>query len=222
MNKNDPVIIFDFDDLLANSGALHKQAFEETLFAAGVKENIPPELYAGFFGLRILDISTELKRHFGFKMAIEEFVKKRDARFIELVKKGLQLMPGAEGLIRLIRKRGLRRALASSGTREYLEVGLKKLGLADFFEAIASGDEVSKGKPAPDIFLAAAKKLKTLPAKCVVIEDSEAGIKAARNAGMRVIGVKNPFAEVKQDISTAGVIVNSLADIGEEMFTASI
>lgn len=215
-----PILILDFDDLLVNSCRLHEEAFNEALAVAGVEGKIPPELYASYFGLRIIDISRSLKAHFKFKMPLDEFVRMRDARFIEIVKKELETMPGAQELAQLICKNGWRCALASSGTREYLDIGLKKVGFRNFFEAIASGDEVDKGKPAPDIFLKAAEKMGVKPSACIVIEDSQSGIEAARRAGMRCIGVKNPFSAVPQDLSNADAVVDSLAGIDEGLITS--
>lgn len=220
MKTTSTILILDFDDLLVNSCPLHDRAFGAALAAARVKGKIPPELYTSYFGLRIIDISRRLKSHFGFAMPLDEFVRMHDARFIEIVKKELETMPGAQELAQLIRKNGWRRALASSGTREYLTAGLKKIGFDNFFEAIASGDEVDKGKPAPDIFLKAAEKMKAAPSACIVIEDSQSGIEAASRAGMRCIGVRNPFSAIPQNLSNADAIVASLADVDENLLSS--
>jgi sugar-phosphatase len=101
----------------------------------------------------------------------------------------LELKPGFADLLDAARSAGIPRALASSSARRLVEATLARFGVRDRFDAVVSGDCVAHPKPAPDIFLEAARRLSVPPARCVVLEDSLAGIRAARAAGMRVIAV---------------------------------
>ena len=116
-------------------------------------------------------------------------------------------------LIEFVRVNKYKRALASSGTEQFVRAVLGKFQLIDFFQAIAAGDMVEHGKPAPDIFLKAAKLLDVDPSHCLVIEDSAVGISAAKSAGMKCVGVLNPLSIYKQDLSEANVVVDRLDKI---------
>lgn len=96
------------------------------------------------------------------------------------------------------------------------------MGIADFFDEITSGDEVTNGKPAPDIFLKAAAKLRTQPTECIVLEDAMNGMRAAKAAGMYAVVVPNEFTE-NEDFSGADLRISSLNDInGERLATLTI
>jgi HAD superfamily hydrolase (TIGR01509 family) len=99
----------------------------------------------------------------------------------------LPLLPGVEELLRGARAAGWRSALATGRQRERLDTLLERLGVADHFDAVVTAEEVARGKPAPDIFLAAADRLGLPPAACTVVEDSLPGCEAALAAGMRVV-----------------------------------
>ncbi len=112
----------------------------------------------------------------------------------------LPLKPGAEEMLKTLTERGIRVALASSTRRSLVEQEMKTVGLYDYFDLIVCGNEVARGKPAPDIFLAAAEKLHLKPDECMVVEDSFNGIRASRAAGMRTLMVpdlKQPDDEIR-------------------------
>ena len=121
-------------------------------------------------------------------------------------------MPGLRELLDEIDRRGLPRAIASSGIRRYVEAVLRVNGLPDRFSVIITGDQVAHGKPAPDVFLAAARALNVEPSDCLVLEDAPAGVQAAKAAGMACIAV--PDRGVAQlDLSQADKIVSSLHEV---------
>ena len=105
-----------------------------------------------------------------------------------------------------------RQAVASSAPRANVEVVLEVIGLAGCFQAIVSAEDVTAGKPDPQVFLTAASRLAAAPAECVVVEDAVAGVEAARRAGMRSIGVS------RNAVLAANVAVRSLADLAPDSF----
>ncbi|MEL6823667.1 MAG: HAD family phosphatase, partial [Calditrichota bacterium] len=125
-------------------------------------------------------------------------------------KHGVQVMEGAEELLDLIISHDFPRAVATSTAHKAAYEKLEKTGLKSYFPTIVTGDEVEKGKPAPDIFLLAAKRINANPAECVVLEDSEAGIRAASKAGMTPIMVPDLITPSKEIKNIAAHIMPSL------------
>ena len=122
-------------------------------------------------------------------------------------------MPDYEELIKFLGKKEYKIALATSSMKKYVDKKLQILGIRDIFDAIVTGDEVKHGKHDPDIFLIAAKKLAIPPANCVVIEDADNGIAAAKAAGMKVIGVRNSRVDSGQDLNQADIVVENLSEV---------
>ena len=139
-----------------------------------------------------------------------------EARYDEAVLRILrQPWPAAPGVVELVARLhglGIRLALASSAKRTWIDATLESIGLAGTFEAIVAGDEVTRGKPDPEIYTLAATRLALAPDRCLAIEDSPNGALSARRAGMAVLGVRTPYtAHLTLDGATH--IVDSLADL---------
>ena len=109
-------------------------------------------------------------------------------------------LDGIRKLLDELKSCGIKIGLASSSSKEFIELILNKLGVIEYFEVIISGEDVQKSKPAPDIFQKAAEALNVEPSNCLVIEDSGHGVKAAKLAEMKCIGFNNPNSG-KQDLS---------------------
>ncbi|HSV56565.1 MAG TPA: HAD-IA family hydrolase, partial [Magnetospirillaceae bacterium] len=132
---------------------------------------------------------------------------------IEMLEKGgCILVPGIAELLRKLRRRKIRAAIASSSTREYILAALAAHGLESWFDQVVSSEEVPRGKPRPDVFLRAAEVLGVRPEDCVIIEDSDNGLAAAREAGIRSIGFRNPNSGC-QSLALADRIVDSVREI---------
>jgi beta-phosphoglucomutase-like phosphatase (HAD superfamily) len=112
-----------------------------------------------------------------------------------------------------LQDRGVMLAITSSAVRSSIETILARLGLRDAFTLIVDGSEVVHGKPDPEAYLITARKLEIAPEYCVVLEDSQVGVVAAKRAGMFCIAVRNPHAQLRQDLSAADVIVNSMTEL---------
>jgi HAD superfamily hydrolase (TIGR01509 family) len=142
-----------------------------------------------------------------------EVVRRMNAAYEE----GAPLIPGAaEAVERLAARWPL--GLASSSNRELIDLVLETSGLGRFFEATVSSEEVPRGKPAPDVFLEAARRLEVEPTRGAAIEDSENGIRSAKAAGMRVIAVPNPqYPPADEALEVADVVLPSIPELTPEV-----
>ncbi len=132
--------------------------------------------------------------------------------------RGLPWRPGVRELIAALATSAYRLAVASSGLRRIVEHTLTEGGIGHHFEAVVTGDDIRNPKPAPDIYLKAARQIDLAPARCVAIEDSNFGVRAAHAAGMRVIAF--PCATtVHMDFSSADVIIESAEEIQQFLCT---
>jgi HAD superfamily hydrolase (TIGR01509 family) len=134
-------------------------------------------------------------------------------RVMAIYEQGLPLLPHAFETVRALAA-GWPLGLASSSNRPVIELVLERSGLAPCFAVIVSSEEVERGKPAPDVYLAVAHRLRVEPTDCVAIEDSTNGIKSAVAARMRTIAVPNPhFPPADDALAMAAVVVSSLAEV---------
>ena len=209
-------VIFDMDDLMINSYPTHILAHNEMLKRYGHNiYEIPEKMRNEAIGKRIIDNITLVREYFKIEKSVEELFYERQKIFFELVNK-IEPMPGLFKLINMLEKERLDLAIGSSGTKDYIELVLKKLDLKDTFKVIVSGDDVKNSKPDPEVYLLAAKWLDRNPEECLVLEDSTNGIAAAKSSGMKVIGVKNPYT-LKQDLSRADLVMDGLDKITMDM-----
>ena len=139
----------------------------------------------------------------------EEVVRRMEARYREQ----LPLLPGArEAVERLARRWPL--GLASSSNRPLIDLALEVSGLARFFKATVSSEEVPRGKPAPDVYLEACRRLEAEPARAAAIEDSRNGIRSAKAAGLRVVAIPNQhFPPDEESLGLADVVLSSLDEL---------
>ncbi len=205
-------VLWDVDGTLIDSAEYHWLTWRETL--AGEGYEVTRAEFDASFGRRNDEI---LRGYFGEELSAGEVARigeAKEVRYRELVAtRGIEPLPGARRWLEKLKAEGWRQALASSAPRLNLEAILKALGLEDFFDAIASAEDVSRGKPDPQIFLAAAAKVKVAAGRCVVVEDAPAGVEAARRAGMRRVGVLSSHGALDAD-----VVVASLADLPDDTF----
>jgi len=209
-------VIYDMDDLMVNSNPLHIQASEKVFRKYGIDlEKIPQNIRSGFIGMRVADILRFVVDYFNLVLDFEKLRKQRSKIFFSLVAKELKAMPGLMQSLEFFKKNNFKIALASSGTKEYINLVLKKFKLAKYFDVVVSGDDVKFGKPDPETYLIACKKLQIMPKKIIVLEDASKGIEAAKTAGCICIAVKNPYT-LKQNLAAADLIINSLTDLNSK------
>jgi beta-phosphoglucomutase len=180
--------LWDLDGTLADSSDCHWQSWRETMERAG--RPITREEFLASFGQRNDAILTRWLGDAATPERIVEIGDAKEARYRELIESaGLEPLAGASAWVRRLGDRGWRQAIASSAPRLNVEVMVRVLKFDGLIDAIVGAEDVRRGKPDPEVFLTAAAHLGAPPARCVVVEDAEAGIEAGRRAGMRTIGV---------------------------------
>ena len=199
-------LVFDMDGLLVDSEPLADASMVEFLRRHGkqAREEYAPQL----LGRRLPDAVALFMEWYGLEGDLGELISEFDTLRTEMILGNLALMPGAAEIVAFGREAGLRLALATSNRRHQAVISLAETGLTGSFDVEVTGDDVTRGKPFPDIFLTAARLLGVDPARCVVFEDAPAGVMAADAAGMRSIFVPNGYSlgadlPVKPDVTLA-------------------
>ncbi|HEY78178.1 MAG TPA: HAD family phosphatase [Dehalococcoidia bacterium] len=202
-------VIWDMDGVIADTGPYHFKAWHKVFLERGVE--LTEEDFKKNFGKRN---DTIIRNTLGDGIAmaeIEAISEDKETTFRRLVKNNMKPLPGVTRLIKALARGGFKQALGSSAPVENVWLILKSLGIADAFQAIASGDEVTEGKPSPQGFLLAARKLAIEPRNCVVIEDAVAGVTAAKRAGMKCLAVTNTHP--RASLAEADLVVDTLEEI---------
>jgi len=179
-------VIFDMDGLMLDTERVARIAWQRAAMDLGFP--ISDELYASILGRDVRDTETILVNALGPTFSYATLREHYLKRFNELVEKhGIATKPGLIPLLDYLGQKGIRTSVATSTGRDRALSRLKSAGVLERFRHVVTGDEVSKGKPAPDIFLKAAERMKATPSECFVLEDTEAGVRAAHAAGMTPI-----------------------------------
>jgi len=211
-------VIFDWDGVVIDSSAQHERSWE--LLAEEIGKPLPEGHFLKGFGKKNNVIIPELLNWSHDPAEIAALGERKEELYRELVRaSGVHILPGARELLSALIEAGMPRSVGSSTPRSNLDAIFAATGLGALFDAVVCGDDVTKGKPAPDVFLLAASKLGLAPEDCLVIEDAHVGIQAARSAGMLVLAVAttNPLA----DLQYADAAVQSLAEVTPD-FLANI
>ncbi len=206
-------VVFDMDGVLTDSEPLINEAAVAMFRERGVK--VQPEDFLPFVGTGEDRYIGGVAAKHGCRLDLVAAKKRTYEIYLELVPTRLRAFPGAQQLVRTCQKAGLKVAVASSADLIKIVANLQKIGLPlEAWDAIVCAEDVPNKKPAPDIFLAAARKLGLAPAACVVIEDAVNGIQAAKAAGMRCVAVAQTFAP--EHLVAADLVRPGLRDISLE------
>ena len=179
-------VILDMDGIIIDSEPIYRLAWQAAANEIGY--NLSDEFYASLLGFTIPDAEAEVSRVLGPDFSIDrfrEFWRVRWKRYVET--KGMPVKPGLWNLLEVLETYRVPVAVGTSSDAEKVNFSLRAAGLDGRFPCIVSGDQVTRGKPAPDIFLEASRRLGIEPEFCIVLEDSDAGILAAAAAGMSSI-----------------------------------
>jgi HAD superfamily hydrolase (TIGR01509 family) len=208
-------VIFDLDGVLLDSEQLWNGAKEELVRATGGRwrEDAPTTM----MGMSSPEWSAYLRDDLGVPLEVAEINRQVVQRMEAGYRRALPLLPGAAEAVRALAARWPL-ALASSANRELIDLVLELAEFGDAFGVTVSSEEVERGKPAPDVYLAAARGLGVEPARCVAIEDSSSGLRAAAAAGMTVIAVPNPHYPPHADaLAVAAAAVPIVGDVTPEL-----
>ena len=206
-------VVFDMDGVLVDTEHLWDEVREELTGEWGGRYT--PEAQEAMMGMSSHEWSRYLHETVGLRESPETINAEVVRRMLARYEIELPVVSGAGEAVRRLADDGYRLAVASSSNRELIDAVLRRLELAALFEATVSSEEVGRGKPAPDVYLEAARRLDVPASRCAAVEDSASGIRAAREAGMRVIAYPNrhypPAADV---LASADLVIDSLDALG--------
>lgn len=204
-------VVFDMDGLMLDTEPLYKVAWQGASAELGYPLDDPS--YARLVGRPTSDCENELLAQFGSGFPLDQFRARWPQCWrAEVAARGIQQKPGLQELLAFLQERRLPTAVATSSEADYATFSLRHAGLEGRFEIIVTGEEVSRGKPAPDIYLEAARRLNVDPAGCIALEDSEAGTLAATRAGMRTLLVPDWLEPSAAAVRAAFRVLASLHD----------
>lgn len=193
-------VIFDMDGLMFDTERLSLEAWRAVAKKEGFE--MKDDILIATVGRNARDTGIMMKQCYGETFPYEELREQSEAYMRDfIISNGMPIKKGLLELLEFLKSRGIKTAVATSTVKEFAEENIKSCSLLDRFDHITCGDEVEKGKPEPDIFLLAAKKLGCKPEECIVLEDSENGIRGAHKAGMKPIMIPDviiPTQEIKQ------------------------
>ena len=187
-------IIFDMDGVLCDSEPFIAEAAGR-MFAERYGLTVKPEDFRPFVGMGEDRFLGGVAEKYGIALDMPADKDRTYAIYLDIIRGRLHPLPGVAEFVAACRRRGLKLAIATSADRVKLDGNLREIGLSpDMFDACVAGNEVRLKKPAPDIFLTAARKAHVPPTAALVIEDAPNGIQAAQAAGMRALGITSSFS----------------------------
>jgi beta-phosphoglucomutase family hydrolase len=205
-----PGAIFDWDGVIINSAAQHEISWERLAKESG--KTLPENHFKRGFGMKNEVIIPELLGWTSVPVEIRILSLRKEAIYREVVREqGIAALPGVASWLRMLREDRIPCAIASSTHRENITTTLEVLGLGEYFSAILTAEDVQRGKPDPEVFLTAARRLGIEPRNAVVFEDALVGIAAAKAAGMRVVAVAT--TEPKEKLAHADWVVDRLDEL---------
>jgi HAD superfamily hydrolase (TIGR01509 family) len=204
-------VVFDLDGLLLDTEQLWDEVREELAREGGGRWH--GRAQRDMMGMSSPEWSRYMHDEIGLSESPAEINAEVVRRMEERYRNHLPLLPGAVEVVERFAARWPL-GLASSSNRELIDLALELAGLSELFVATVSSEEVSRGKPAPDVYLEAARRLGVAPDRSAAVEDSHNGIRSAKAAGMQVVVIPNPhFPPDPEALQLADVVVDSLADL---------
>jgi beta-phosphoglucomutase family hydrolase len=211
--------IFDWDGVVVDSSSHHEESWERLAKETGF--TLPDGHFKKGFGMKNEFIIPNLLNWSSRLEEIRELSLRKEALYREiLIEWGIRALPGVAECLGELNKRRILCAIGSSTHRLNIDTILSVLGLENYFAAIVTAEDVSRGKPDPEVFLAAAGRIGVAPNRCVVFEDALVGIEAAHRGGMKVVAVAttNPIEKLKG----ADLAVHRLDEISVDQLAALV
>ena len=208
-------IIWDMDGVLVDTGEPHYITWRDTLADVGIEYS--REDFRATCGMNNHGVLTYVLGEKPDPEFAERLIEKKETEFREIMRRGIEPLPGVVDWRTRFREWGYKQAVASSAPQANIDVQMEALGIREYFDAIVSGAGLPP-KPNPDVFLQAAPEVGVPPENCVVIEDAVAGVGGAKAAGMTCIAVMttNP----REKLAAANLILKDLTELSEEAFKA--
>ena len=212
-------VVFDLDGVVVDTEQVWDEVREQLARERGGRWH--PGAQAAMMGMSSPEWSAYMHDEIGLADTPAEINDEVVQRMLERYRAQLPLIPGAVEAVRRIGA-AFRLGVASSSNRPLIEAVLEGAGITDLFEAVVSSEEVARGKPAPDVYLEAARRLGLEPAQAAAVEDSANGIRAARAAGMRVLALPNQhYPPPPEALALADVVVGSADELTPELVHAA-
>ena len=209
--------LFDWDGVVIDSSRQHEESWE--LLAEELGKPLPDDHFLRGFGMKNQVIIPEILGWTRDPDEIHRYSLRKEILYREIVReRGIEPLAGVVELLQMLQKHGVPCAVASSTHRENIETIFDAIGVRAYFAAVVTAEDVSRGKPDPEVFLKGAERIGRDPRYCVVFEDAHVGIEAGLAAGSRVIAVAttNPL----ETLGKADLAVASLEDVGWDIFSA--
>jgi len=210
-------IVFDMDGVIVDSEPLHIRAERMTL--APFNLDISDAEFHAYMGQTPKKLLEGMIEKYSLPTTIEAIYPVHAANLLKLYREDVEALPGAIELIQAFSALGLPLGIASSSDMTLIRAVVDKFELGSTFSVLTSGQELERVKPSPDIYLLAAARLGVAPEACCAIEDSTAGVRAAKAAGMMCIGFESPNSP-GQNHDAADLVVNDLRQLSVETFAA--
>ena len=196
MLKDIKAVLFDLDGTLVDSMWIWKDIDVEYLGRFGI--TLPEDLQACIEGMSFSETAEYMKMRFAIPDTVEEMKQTWNQMAWQKYTEEVALKNGARTFLENCKREGIKLGIATSNSKELVDAVLKALGVYDYFNAVVTGCEVEHGKPAPDVYLEAAKRCGVQPRECLVFEDIVAGILAGKAAGMRVCAVEDAYSAAQR------------------------
>jgi HAD superfamily hydrolase (TIGR01509 family) len=208
-------VVFDMDGVLVQSEEVWDSVRERYVRERGGRYD--EEIQRALMGMSSVEWSRYLHEVAGVPDPPEQINDEVVRRMLDAYREHLPLIPGAVDAVKRIAAR-YPLALASSSNRPLIDTVLEEAGLKDCFRVTVSSEEVERGKPAPDVYVEAARRLGVPPERCTAVEDSHSGIRSAKAAGMRVVAIPNPsYPPDDEALAQADVVIRSLDELTPEL-----
>jgi len=213
--KRDLAVIFDMDGVLVDTYAAHYESWQRMARRDGL--DFTREDFAATFGRT----SREIIAHFWgdgrySEAQMAELDDLKEAALREIIAADFPAMPGARELLDELHASAVKLAVGSSGPAENVDLVLERLDARRLFDAIVTADDVTRGKPDPQVFLIAAEKLAIAPQRCVVVEDARQGVEAAKAAGMSCVGMLST-GRTAESLRAADMLISSLGELSADV-----
>jgi len=216
---NIEAIIFDLDGTLIDSMGIWHTIDKDFLLKRGI--NVPDDLFQDVDeGNSFYEIARYFKKKFSLPESIDEIMREWVEMSIDYYKNSISLKSGVLDLLKLCKNKNIKMGIGTSNNDLLTNIVLKANNIQEYFQAIVTGDTIKNGKPFPEVFLKTAEILKVQPERCLVIEDVLVGIKAAKNAGMKVFMIydEHSSAQHREMIKLADFYAEEYMEIINEVY----
>ncbi len=210
--RNVSCVLFDMDGVIIDSEVLHKKAYYQTFNSLNL--TVSDELYRSLTGSSTLNVFQKVVDHFSLDEDPSELVIQKRRCYVDLFENDptLKLVNGVEDIIKYLYEKGVTLVLASSSAMVNIDRVFNRFNLNQYFTAKISGADLMHSKPHPEIFEKAAELGNTAKENCIVIEDSDNGVKAANDAGIFVLGYRNPLVD-DQSLENADATISDFQEL---------